>query len=160
MMKYRLVDSEEILVVGLSAEANFQNISQVTPLLARQFMPRLNEIKSRKNVFILSLQNYNYFDFKTFNPKETFEKWIGVEVSNLDYVPEKMDTMSITSGRYLVIDFKGSIPDFIKFWQNIHSSWLPNSKFELDDRPHFERLPPSYNPMRTINEEEIWIPIK
>mgnify|MGYP003843412957 CR=1 FL=1 len=76
------------------------------------------------------------------------------------YVPEKMDAMSITSGRYLVIDFKGSIPDFIKFWQNIHSSWLPNSKFELEDRPHFEKLPPSYNPMLPINEEEIWIPIK
>ena len=43
-----------------------------------------------------------------FGEKETFEKWIGVEVSNLDYVPEKMDAMSITSGRYLVIDFKGS----------------------------------------------------
>ena len=159
-MTYKVVDSQEILVIGLSAEANFHNISQVTPQLARQFMPRLDEIKSRKDTFTLSLQNYNYFDFKTFNPNETFDKWVGIEVTSLEDVPEKMKTLTITSGRYLVIDFKGSIPDFITFWQNMHSTWLPNSEFELDDRPHFERLPPSYNPMQPINEEEIWIPIK
>lgn len=159
-MKYRTVESEEILVVGLKADASFVNISQITPQLARQFMPKLNEVKNRKDLFTLSLQNYSHFDFKKFNLNETFEKWIGVEVTNLDQVPKDMQTLSIISGRYLVIDFKGSIPDFIKFWQNIHSGWLPNSEYKLDNRPHFERLPPSYSPMREINEEEIWIPIK
>ncbi|WP_157662552.1 MULTISPECIES: GyrI-like domain-containing protein [unclassified Winogradskyella] len=159
MMKYRVVDSEEILVVGLKAKANFQNISQVTRQLAKQFMPRLDEVINRKNTFTLSLQNYNRFNFKNFNPNEMFEKWIGVEVNSLDEVPENMETLTITSGRYLVIDFKGSIPDFIEFWQKIHSSWLPSSDFELDNRPHFERLPPSYSPTQNVNEEEIWIPI-
>ena len=159
-MKYRTVESEEIHVVGLKAEASFVNISQITPQLARQFMPRLNEVKNRKDLFTLSLQNYSHFDFKNFNPNETFEKWIGVEVTNLDTVPKDMQTLSIVSGRYLVIDFKGSIPDFMKFWQNIHSVWLPNSEYELDDRSHFERLPPNYNPIQVVNEEEIWIPIK
>lgn len=159
-MKYRVVDSKEILVVGLKAETNFHDISQVTPQLAKQFMPRLGDIKSRKDTFTLSLQNYNHFDFKTFNPNETFDKWVGVEVTSLEDVPEKMKTLTITSGRYLVIDFRGLISDFIILWQNIHSSWLPNSEYELDDRPHFEKLPPSYNPMQPVNEEEIWIPIK
>jgi len=159
-MKYRIVESKEILIVGLKAEANFHNIHLVTPQLARQFMPRLNEVKHRKGSFILSLQKYNHFDYNTFNPDESFKKWIGVEVINLDAVPQNMETLSIATGRYLVIDFKGSLPEFIKFWQNIHSSWLPNSEYELDDRPHFEKLPPSYNPMQTVNEEEIWIPIK
>ena len=160
MMIYKVVDSKEILVMGLSAEANFHNISQVTAQLARQFMPRLGEIKSRKNAFTLSLQNYNHFDFKTFNPNEKFDKWVGVEVANFEDVPEKMESLTITSGRYLVIDFKGSIPDFITFWHKIHSNWLPNSKYELDDRPHFEILPSSYDPKQIVNEEEIWIPVK
>ena len=159
-MKYRTVESEEVHVVGLKTEASFVNISQITPQLARQFMPRLNEVKNRKDLFTLSLQNYSHFDFKNFNPNDTFEKWIGVEVTNLDTVPKDMQTLSIVSGRYLVIDFKGSIPDFIELWQKIHSSWLPSSEFELDNRPHFERLPQSYNPMQAVNEEEIWIPIK
>ena len=159
-MKYRTVESEEIHVVGLRAEVSFVTNGQITGRLARSFMPRLNEVKNRKDLFTLSLQNYSHFDFKKFNLNETFEKWIGVEVTNLDQVPKDMQTLSIISGRYLVIDFKGSIPDFIKFWQNIHSGWLPNSEYKLDNRPHFERLPPSYSPMREINEEEIWIPIK
>ena len=159
-MKYRVVDSEEILVVGLKAKANFQNISQVTRQLAKQFMPRLDEVKFRKDTFTLSLQNYTHFDFKNFNPNEVFEKWIGVEVTNINDVPQSMQTLSISLGRYLVIDFKGSISDFIKLWRDIHSSWLPNSEFELDNRPHFERLPPSYSPTQNVNEEEIWIPVK
>ncbi|GGI56613.1 GyrI-like domain-containing protein [Winogradskyella haliclonae] len=160
MMKYKVVEKEEILVIGLKAEANFHNIHLVTPQLARQFMPRLKEVTSRKDTYTLSLQHYNHFDYKTFNPNEGFEKWIGVEVTHLDAVPKKMETLFILSGRYLVIDFEGSIPQFIKHWQNIHSTWLPNSEFELDTRPHFERLPSSYNPMQKVNEEEIWIPIK
>ncbi|RZN82650.1 MAG: AraC family transcriptional regulator, partial [Winogradskyella sp.] len=95
-MKYRVVDSEEILVVGLKAKANFQNISQVTRQLAKQFMPRLDEVINRKNTFTLSLQNYNRFNFKNFNPNEMFEKWIGVEVNSLDEVPENMETLTIT----------------------------------------------------------------
>ena len=158
-MKYRIVESEEILVVGLKAEANFHNIHLVTPQLARQFMPRLKEVTSRKDAYTLSLQKYYHFDYKTFNSDEGFEKWIGIEVTNLDAVPQNMETLSIASGRYLVIDFKGSIPDFIALWQNIHSSWLPNSEYELDSRPHFERLPSSYSPMQEVNEEEIWIPV-
>ncbi|SHG66406.1 GyrI-like domain-containing protein [Winogradskyella jejuensis] len=159
-MKYRQVETNNIYVVGLSAEANFQNISQVTPRLAKQFMPRLGEISNRKDNYTLSLQNYKHFDFSKFNPTETFEKWIGVEVLNLDDVPQGMQTLTINTGKYLIIDFKGSIPDFIKIWQYIHSTWLPNSEFKLDNRPHFERLPPSYSPMNEVNAEEIWIPIK
>ncbi|TCK67517.1 AraC family transcriptional regulator [Winogradskyella wandonensis] len=159
-MKYRLVETNKIYVVGLSSEANFQSISQVTPRLAKQFMPRLGEISNRKDNYTLSLQSYKCFDFSKFNPTETFEKWIGVEVSNLDDVPQDIETFTIHAGKYLIIDFKGSIPEFIKQWQYIHSTWLPNSEFELDNRPHFERLPPSYSPMNEVNEEEIWIPIK
>ena len=159
-MKYRIVNHKKLHVVGLKAEANFRNIHLVTPQLARQFMPRVKEIKYRKDAFKLSLQNYNHFNYKTFNPDEAFEKWVGVEVNNLNEVPNAMETLIITSGKYLVIDFKGSIPEFIKFWQHIHTTWLPNSDFELDNRPHFERLPPSYSPMKEVNEEEIWIPVK
>ena len=159
-MKYRTVEHKGLHVIGIKAEANFHNIHIVTPQLAKQFMPRIEEIKFRKDTFTLSLQSYNHFDYNTFNPDEAFEKWIGVEVNNLDTVPPDMETLIIASGKYLVIDFKGSISEFIKFWQHIHATWLPNSEFELDNRPHFERLPPSYNPMQEINEEEIWIPIK
>ncbi|WP_296324390.1 GyrI-like domain-containing protein [Winogradskyella sp.] len=160
MMKYKIVEARAFNIVGLKADANFVTNGQVTSQLARGFMPRLKDIKSLKDPYTLSLQKYEDFNFKNFNPSTSFEKWIGVEVDTFDAIPEDLETLTIPSGNYLVIDFKGSIPEFIKQWQYIHSTWLPKSEFELDHRPHFERLPPSYNPANQDNDEEIWIPIK
>lgn len=159
-MKYRIVESEEIKIVGLKAEVNFTTNGQVTGQLARQFMPRLNEINHRADEFTVSLQKYSNFDFKEFNPHKTFEKWIGVMVNSFNNLPEGLDTLAISKGKHLVIDFKGSVQQFIELWRELHSSWLTSKGFELDNRPHFEKLPPSYNPMQEANEEEIWVPIK
>ncbi len=159
-MRYRIVKKDKFFVIGVCAEASFATNGEVTPRLAKQFMPRLKEVQNRKDSFRLSLQKYNNFNFQTFGSTTPFEKWIGVEVADIDNIPAGMDTLEIPAGNCLVIDFEGSIPEFIKQWQYIHSTWLPASEFELDDRPHFERLSPDYNPMQEANEEEIWIPIK
>ncbi len=159
-MEYKVVECKEIKIVGVSAPASFITNKDVTPQLAKQFMPRLNAVSAKKDNYRISLQNYNGFNLKTFNPNTIFEKWIGVEVSDFVDVPKEMQSLTISSGNYLVIDFKGSIPEFMQFWQHIHLKWLPKSEFELDSRPHFERLPQSYSPMNSVNEEEIWIPVK
>lgn len=158
-MKHRIIQSPEILIVGLKTEMSFKTINEDTGKLARQFMPRLKEVQYRVDNYRLSLQNYNNFDYKNLSPIEAFEKWVGVEVSSFNNVPEGMETLTINAGNYLVIDFKGSMQEFIKNWNYIHSQWLPNSDFKLDKRPHFEKLGPNYSPMNAINEEEIWIPV-
>jgi len=159
-MTHRIANSPEIYIVGMKATMSFSTISEDTGKLARQFMPRLKEINNRLDDNTLSLQNYDDFDYHKMSPTMTFEKWIGVEVTNLDYVPKGMETLTIKSGNYLVIDFKGTMQEFIKNWNYLHSQWLPNSEYELDNRPHFEKLSPSYNPTNAVNEEEIWVPIK
>ncbi|MCK0108551.1 GyrI-like domain-containing protein [Flavobacteriaceae bacterium S0825] len=158
-MTHRIIQSPEILIVGMKATMSFSNISEETGKLARQFMSRLKEIRGRVDDNTLSLQNYDDFDYTKVSPTMTFEKWVGVEVDNLNDVPEGMETLTINSGRYLVIDFKGSIQEFVKNWNYLHSQWLPNSEYELDNRPHFEKLSPSYSPMNAVNQEEIWIPV-
>jgi len=42
----------------------------------------------------------------------------------------------------------------------IMSQWLPNSKYILDHRPHFELLGAKYKNNSPDSEEEVWIPIK
>ncbi len=158
-MKHRIIQSPEILIIGMKASMSFETISEDTGKLARQFMPRLKEVKNRVDNFTLSLQNHDNFDYNDIPPKRTFEKWIGVEVANINEVPENMETLTIKPGNYLVIDFKGAMQEFIKNWHYIHSQWLPNSDYELDNRPHFEKLSPNYSPMNAVNEEEIWIPV-
>mgnify|MGYP000026461738 CR=1 FL=1 len=158
-MTHRVIESPEMYIVGMKANLSFETISEGTGKLARQFMPRLKEVKNRVDNNTLSLQNHDNFDYKVLPPTKTFEKWIGVEVTNLNDVPDGMETLTIKPGNYLVIDFKGSIQEFIKNWHYLHSQWLPNSEYELDNRPHFEKLSPSYSPMNAVNEEEIWVPV-
>lgn len=158
-MKHKIIQSPEIFIVGMKANMSFETINEDTGKLARQFMPRLKEVKNRVDNNTLSLQNYADFDYKKVSPTMTFEKWVGVEVTNFDDVPEGMETLTIKAGNYLVIDFKGSMQEFIKNWHYLHSQWLPNSEYELDNRPHFEKLSPSYSPISAVNEEEIWNPV-
>ena len=37
--------------------------------------------------------------------------------------------------------------------------WLPQSGEQLDDRPHFDRMPPGYDPAASDASEEIWLPL-
>jgi AraC family transcriptional regulator len=47
-----------------------------------------------------------------------------------------------------------------KTFQYIFGTWLPNSEYVLDNRPHFEILGEKYKNDDPTSEEEIWIPIK
>lgn len=159
-MNYKLVKSEDVFMIGIKAQMSFQTINEETGKLARQFMPRRHEVKNRVGTHTMSLQRYNHFDFKSFNPSLTFEKWVGVEVSDASFIPEGMELLTIPAGNYLVFKYQGTAQDFPQFWQQLHGYWLPNSEFELDNRPHFEKLPEGYNPMDSESEEEVWVPVK
>lgn len=159
-MNYKLVKSEDIFMIGMKAQMSFQNINAETGKLARLFMPRRHDIQNRVGTQSFSLQNYNHFDFKAFNPSITFEKWVGVAVSDASSVPEGMELFTIPAGNYLVFKYQGCAQGFPQFWQHLHGDWLPNSEFELDNRPHFEKLPEGYNPMDSNAKEEVWVPVK
>ncbi len=139
---------------------SFQTIQQATGILARQFMPRRHEISSRIGKHVFSIQNYGELDLKDVSPQTVFEKWIGVEVSNMDVVPEGMDTFILKAGYYVVFTYKGSLADVPKSRQYIFQDWLPNSNYQLDTRAHFEELSEDYSKDLRITEEDIWIPVK
>lgn len=159
-MNPKLETTTNLKLIGIRSIMSFHNINEETGKLARQFMPRRHEVKNRVGKHTFSLQNYKNFDFKMFNPTSTFEKWVGVEVMDASVIPEGMELLVIPDGNYLVFNYKGSAQGFPQFWQGLHGHWLPNSKYELDNRPHFEKLPEGYNPMDSESQEEIWVPVK
>ena len=75
-------------------------------------------------------------------------------------VPDQFITFEIPKGQYAVFLHRGTSDDFYKTSQFIFGEWLPNSQYQLDDRPHFAVMGGNYydheNP-KSI--EEIWIPI-
>jgi AraC family transcriptional regulator len=76
-------------------------------------------------------------------------------------IPEKMDTLILEAGMYAVFIHKGNVEAFVNTFKHILYTWLPNSKYILDDRPHFEILGDAYlGPNNPNSKEEIWIPIR
>jgi AraC family transcriptional regulator len=129
--------------------------------LWKSFMPRRKEIRNNLNTDLFSMQVYDKsYDFRNFDPEATFEKWAAIEVSDLDTVPEEMESYSLPEGLYAVFIYKGAASQGTNMFRYIFGTWLPGSDYLLDNRPHFEILGEKYKNEDPESEEEIWIPIK
>jgi len=127
--------------------------------LWKSFMPFRKHISNNISSDLISLQVYDPSYYANFNHQNEFEKWALAEVTDFDAIPHAMEPFTLTAGLYAVFDYQGSSSD-PGIFQYIYSSWLPNSKFQLDHRPHFEVLGAKYKNNDPTSEEEIWIPIK
>ena len=119
----------------------------------------MKEIKNNINNDLISLVVYEPTHFINFKPTNEFERWATVEVTNYNSVPSEMEIFDLQGGLYAVFDYKGLNTDNSIF-QYILGTWLPNSEYKLDNRPHFEVLGEKYKNNDPNSEEEIWIPIK
>lgn len=124
------------------------------------FMPRRKEILNPLSNELLSMVIYKPNHFAAYAPTNEFERWATVEVADFEQVPDAMETYILPGGLYAVFHFIGSSSDTTHFYQDIFKLWLPNSKYVLDDRPHFEILGDKYKNNDPLSEEDIWIPIK
>lgn len=129
-----------------------------TAQLWQTFIPRRREIKNSVSNDMISMRVYKEA-LKLSDVNQEFEKWAAVEVFDFENLPEKMDTYTLKGGLYAVFHYKGLSTDNSVFIY-IFGTWLPNSDYLLDDRPHFEILGEKYKNGDPDSEEEIWIPIK
>ncbi|MBK6750545.1 MAG: GyrI-like domain-containing protein [Acidobacteria bacterium] len=122
------------------------------------FLPRRKAISNNLTSELISMAVYPSTYFANFSPSNEFQKWAAVEVSGFENNPDEMEKFTLESGLYAVFDYKG--PNTNSIFQYILGTWLPNSEYQLDDRPHFEVLGEKYKNNDPNSEEEIWIPIK
>lgn len=129
--------------------------------LWKSFMPHRREIQNNLNQELISLQLFGPdFNFQKFDPQIPFEKWACVEVAGFDNVPAGMETLEIPGGLYAIFRHVGSSATGPQTFSYIFGTWLPNSDYELDNRPHFEMLGEKYKNDSPDSEEDIWIPVK
>lgn len=127
--------------------------------LWQSFMPRRKEVRDVIGANLYSMQVYDPLYFEAFNPRKEFQKWAAVEVKDFSTVPRGMETYTLQEGRYAIFHYKGPSTDPAIF-QYIFASWLPNSAYCLDNRPHFEILGEKYKNADPESEEQICIPVK
>lgn len=122
------------------------------------FMPRRNEIQNKlsSNLFNVQINPENF----SFGPHELFDKWAVAPVTDFNFVPNDFESLVIEEGLYAVFLYKGDVSTVAQFFNQIYTVWLPNSGYQLDNRPQFELLGEKYKNNDPNSEEEIWIPIK
>lgn len=130
-----------------------------TGALFSSFMPRRKEIVNLKDQFVYDLRVYPPAYFSAFSPANTFVKWALVEVDEVLELPAGMEVFHLVGGEYAVFRSADGKTD-PNIFQYIFGQWMPNSKYALDDRPHFERLDPKGIKNNPEPDEEYWIPIK
>lgn len=132
-----------------------------TKMLWQELMPRRNEVNSRIGSAVYDLKIYpEELQMQDFTPVTEFDKWAGIPVENDSTIPEGMRSYTIPEGTYAVFIHKGPASSFPNTMHKIFTEWLPQSNYQLEDRPHFEILEETYNPLDPNAEEEIWIPVK
>ncbi|WP_264563714.1 GyrI-like domain-containing protein [Flavobacterium sp. N3904] len=154
-MTPRIEIISEKKLIGKRIQTSLAN--NKTADLWKSFMPRRSEIKNTKSSDFFAVQVYEATYFETFNPNTIFEKLATLEVSKFDNLPTEMESFTLSGGLYAVFEHKGHS---IEIFDYIFRNWIPNSKYDLDHRPHFEILGAKYKKDDPNSEEEIWIPIK
>jgi AraC family transcriptional regulator len=144
-------------LVGKRSIMTFANNTTIE--LWRGFMPKRKEIKNTLGANLYSIQIYPPLFFTAVKLDVPFEKWATMEVSDFSAIPDEMETYTLPGGLYAVFFYKGLNTDTLIF-EYIHRTWLPNSDYLLDNRPHFEILGEKYRNADPNSEEEIWIPIQ
>lgn len=148
--------STPILLVGMCA----RRVTHATPpaSLWQLFMPHHHEIANRIGGHVVSAQVYG--KGITASPDLAFDRWAAVEVSHFEDIPPGMEVLELEPSSYAVFEYTGPASGGMAVMQYIFSEWLPESGYTLDAAPHFEIIPPGYNPNDPLAKEEIWIPVQ
>ena len=157
-MNYRIEILPEKKFIGKNKLMSLSN--NATPELWKSFMVERKSIHNSVGNDLYSIQQYPKNFFNDFDPNKEFIKWATTEVSMFENIPPGFKSLLIPKGLYAVFIHKGLPSEFPKTMQYILLEWLPNSDYQLDNRPHFEILNEKYKNNDPTSKEEVWIPIR
>ncbi len=153
-----IITLQEKKLVGSYARMSLT--SDKTIDLWKSFMPLRKQITNNLGSDLYSLRIYDKnYNFQTIDLEQEFFKWATMEVSSFSDIPDGLHPLHLNGGLYAVFNYKG-LSTNTEIFKNIYADWLPNSIYDLDDRPHFEILGEKYKNNDPESEETIWIPVK
>lgn len=130
-MEAVIVDKPIMKLIGLATNVTLYDVQQnkTTLKLASKFLERRVEIKkciNDREVYGLSTDPEDY------NPEtDSFEFFIGIEVSSNEDVPEGMVFREIPANTYVLFTFKGPFENAGAVHAYLYSTWLTQSGYEL-----------------------------
>lgn len=160
MKEPEILEIDTKKLVGIKVSTSLAD--DKTSLLWKRFMQYKEAIMNTVNDELYSVQFYNeQFIQGEFDSQSVFEKGAAMEVKDYAEIPKGLQEMKIEAGLYAVFIHQGTSKEFAETAKTIFEQWIPNSKYQLDDRPHFEVLGKEYKgPDDPGSKEKIYIPIK
>ena len=134
-------------------------VHDCTPELFRSFMPVRKTFQSiDQEAIVYDIRVYPKDYYTTFNPAKEYTKWAAVRISEDRFQDAGEDYISISAGLYAQFTIHSNmIPP--NLYQYIFTTWITESSYQLDDRPHFDRLWPHPHQRGTVIKQVITIPI-
>ena len=84
--------------------------------------------------------------------------WAAVRIREDRFQDNAEKYVSITAGLYAQFTIQGNeVP--ANLYQYIFTTWMSESPYQLDDRPHFDKLWPDPHQRGTVSKQVICIPI-
>lgn len=157
-MQPKIVELKDMKLVAIRDRMSFAD--NKTGGLWQRFMPRRGEIKNKCGSGLYSIEIYPPAFFEKFDSQMEFEKLAAVEVTEFDYVPDNMEAFILQGGKYAVFVHKGPASAVPITYRYIFETWMPDSGFVLDDRPHIAIMGDKYRNEDRDSEEELLIPVK
>lgn len=148
----------EMKLVAMRIRMSFSD--NRTGELWQRFMSQRSEIKHKRGRELYSVEIYPPAFFEKFDDKKEFEKLAAVEVTDFNCVPDNMEAFVLQGGRYAVFVHNGPASAVAKTYRYILETWLPDSGFILDNRPHIAIMGEKYKNEDMDSEEELLIPVK
>lgn len=157
-MQPRIETFPETKLTGLKTELSY--IKNTTVQLWQSFRPKVKSVLDKTDSSLYSVEIYPSDFFLNFDPARTFEKWAAVNFKAGEPDVEDLQTLIIPEGLYAVFIHDGPASAAASTYQFVFNSWIPESEYELDHRPHMAIMPENYRPDDPNAQEEIWIPIR
>ena len=93
-------------------------------------------------------------------PTGEFEYIAGLEVSQVEDVPDGMVVREVPASQYAVFTHLGSLEELSATYEYIYRSWIPQSGYQLTGGPDFEMYNEDFKDFAPDSKFYIYVPIK
>jgi predicted transcriptional regulator YdeE len=129
-MDYKEESLDEFLVIGISARVDMHTAAErIGALWKRWFQEGLEaKIPTKASTDIYSI--YTNYEGDHTKPYTCF---LGCRVDSISIVPDKMQALEVTGGKYAVFDVHGKLPEVIvQTWNNIYQIDSFERRWDVD----------------------------
>lgn len=154
-LQYKIIERKEFYIIGM--EYTGKNGKKEVPKLFNEFISNIYKIKGDivyDGLYGLDTCNEN------FDKTEEFTCLVGVEVSNIDVIPEGMIMRKVNSNKYAVFILPNTIEDIPSTVNSIYTRLFEEENLMPIDNYAFEFYGKGFRPNGEGGNAYFYIPVK